>query len=123
MAKNPDHFDAKIHNDTNKNEPLVEVVVAGEYEWIDRSRKNTTHKVIDNQHLTTMRLLPDLLKNIIINSEVEYRKWFVGIKSGWKVKEFKKVRFNCEPPFCFSERKQRTEGPGGQGREGEKELE
>ena len=83
VVMDPFAYDETENLDTEPDETLVEVVVAGEYAWEDKSKANTRLKVIKNGNLVTMRLPPDQLVNTRVSAEEYYEKWFVGIRSGW----------------------------------------
>ena len=76
-------YDGTANLDTGWDETLVEVVVAGEYAWGDKSKPNTRLKVMKNGNLVTMRLPAGQLVNTRVSAEEHYDKWFAGIRSGW----------------------------------------
>jgi hypothetical protein len=101
VVKDPYAYDDSEDVRTEPDETLVEVVVAGEYAWTDKSKPNTILKPIKNGNLVTMRLPPDQLVNTRTSAEEYYQKWFVGIRSGWKIREFKRVCDGCGSPYCY----------------------
>ena len=98
-------YKASSKLDTGWNETLMEVVVAGEYAWEDKSNPNTRLKVIKNGNLMTMRLPSDQLVNTRLSSEEHYEKYFVGMRFRWQIRQFKRVCNGYGSPHCFLWRK------------------
>ena len=46
IVQNPSHYDEHKGLDTNEAEELVEFLLAGEYVWVDKTKPNTTQKIL-----------------------------------------------------------------------------
>ena len=73
MIQNPDRYDEDKDN-TNKTKELVEFVLAGAYEWTDKTKPNILQNVVKAEGLTTIYIAPERCVNTIALTTVCYQK-------------------------------------------------
>jgi hypothetical protein len=101
VVQDPSHYDLNEELEPNEDEELVEFVLAGEYKWLNKSKPNTTQKVVKTQNLTLMDYAPSTRIDRLHHTAEGYKRNFFADPGGWKIRRFKEVCDGCGCHFCY----------------------